>query len=217
MGKDKKKPDGGWDKTPLPPTQGPTYTLRIIFHSAAHLPVADLPVKSSDPFVLAQCNTHLRTRHKSDPPVRFRSATARRSLTPRWDAEWVIAGVPADGCEIKTRVYDEDNGSHDDLLGRVHIYTGPLSEGWKNEQTYQLTSRGANWRAWGLRNCMKPVSEEARKDATISVSFEVLGRTEVEVGKVYTVNNFWFTHYSPLLGRVVHTTSPDDDHEEAAK
>lgn len=213
----KKKPEGGRDKTPLPPTEGPTYDVRIIFHSGANLPIADLGSGSSDPYILAQCNTDLPTRHKGDPPLRFRSATARRSLNPKWEAEWVLGGVPGRGCEIKTRVYDEDAGT-DDLLGRVHIKTGAIEEGWKFKETLKLTSRGANWAVWGLRACLKPVSEEARKDATITVSMEVLGRTKVEVGKVYTMNSFWWTHYSPLLGHVVNTTVPDkEDRAEQAK
>lgn len=212
----KKKPDGGWDKTPLPPTQGSTYTLRVVFRSAAHLPPADFGSRSSDPFVLAQCNPGLKTRHKADPPLRFRTATARRSLNPKWEAEWVIGGIPAAGCEIKARVYDEDSAT-DDLLGRAHIHTGPLEEGWSNEQTYGLMSRRANLRALGFKSCMKPFSEEARKESTITVSLQVLGRTEVEVGKAYTVNNFWFTHYSPMLGFMVNTTTPDDTKREAVK
>lgn len=218
MGKDEKKPSGGTDKTPLHPQKGPTYTVRITFHRANHLPVADLPRRSSDPFVLAQCNANVPTRHKDDPPIRFRTATAHLTTNPIWDADWVLAGVPASGMELKARVYDEDNGTHDDLLGKVHIRTGPISEGFKIlQKKYELTARGANWRAWGLRNCFKPCFAEAREDATITVSFEVVGKTDPEVGKLYTLNNYWFIHFSPLMGKIVGATTTEGEGKENAK
>ncbi|BEI81436.1 hypothetical protein CcaverHIS002_0205960 [Cutaneotrichosporon cavernicola] len=214
MGKVKKELDGGRDKTPLEPTKGPTYTLRVVFHSAQRLPISDFGSQSSDPFILAQCETGLHTRHKQDPALRFRSATARRTLNPRWDAEWVIAGIPATGCELKVRVYDEDNGTQDDLLGHVHVQTGMLDEKFKiDKNTYKLSKRGADWRAVAWRTCLKSVDEDSRKDVTLTMSLEVLERTKVEVGKPYTANCFWWSHYSPLLGRVVKTKAPDAEKE----
>ncbi|GMK54635.1 hypothetical protein CspeluHIS016_0112210 [Cutaneotrichosporon spelunceum] len=214
MTKKEKELEGGRDKTPLKPTWGPTYTLRVVFHSARHLPIGDIGAHSSDPFILAQCETGLPTRHKTDPPLRFRSASARRTLNPKWEAEWIIAGVPPTGCKLKVRVYDEDNGSNDDLLAHTTVQTGRLDEGVKVEgRVYELSRRGTDLRAMAFRTCMKPVSEEARKNVTLTMSFEVLGRTKVELGKAYTANCFWWTHYSPILGRVVNTTTPDSEKE----
>lgn len=210
----KKDPPGGRDKTPLPSSPGPTYTVRIVFHGADNLPPADI-TGTGDPFVLAQMNTGLPVRHKEDPELRFRSATARKSLNPRWEAEWVVAGVPGRGVEIKTRVYDEDNGSNDDLLGRVHLHTGELKEGSKNKQTYKLIKRGANFRAWGCRSCVAAVDSHTDLDATLTISYEVLGKSE-NIGKAYTVNCFWWIHQSPVLGKIVGTTTKADNDDETA-
>lgn len=98
----KKKPAGGYDATPMPPQPAEdTWTLRVTFHRAQDLPVADVGNRAADPFVLAQINTDRRVRDKHDPRVRFRSATAYKTCDPRWDAVWVVAGVPASGAEFK--------------------------------------------------------------------------------------------------------------------
>lgn len=220
MGDDKgeEKPKGGVDHSTLSPQSGTTYTVRITFHAANNLPIADLGRGASDPFVLAQAFAHVPTRHKKDPPVRFRSATAQRTINPKWEAQWVLGGVPEHGMRIKARVYDEDTGTHDDRLGKAHIHTGPLKEGYHmNHNTMELQKRGADIRAWGLKSCMSIVSHEARKDATITVSIEVLCKTEDEVGKLYTMNNFWWIHYAPVMGKLMGTTAPDEDGAEAAK
>ncbi|EJT50769.1 hypothetical protein A1Q1_08095 [Trichosporon asahii var. asahii CBS 2479] len=212
MGKDKKNPPGGLDKTPMPPSVGETYTLKVTFHGATNLPPADWG-DSADPFILAQINTPLHTRNKHDPHVRFRSATSYKTLDPRWEAVWVVAGIPTPGAEFKIRVYDEDSGSHDDELGKVHVHTGRLSADYVglDRQTFDLSSRGASVKAWGRKACMKPFSSDARKDETITISIENLGRTNPEVGKVYTANSFYWVHFSAILGHITDTVAPDPD------
>jgi len=222
-GKDKdKEPEGGWDDTPLPPNKGDTYTVRIVFHSASNLPIADLGVGASDPYVLAQLNARnddghrYGIRHNQDPHLRFRSATAHRTLEPEWEAEWIVAGVPANGFQLIARVYDEDNGTKDDRLGAVKLVSGPLSTDWKWEkEDYDLKKRGGSFRAWGLQHLRGIVNKEAREESTLAISAEVLGRTEDECGKMYTVNCWWFIHYAPLMGAIVGTTAPKDGEESA--
>lgn len=211
----KKDPPGGRDKTPIPPYPDPVYLVRFIFHGADNLPAADIG-GTSDPFVLAQLNTGCKSRHKSDPKLRFRSATARKTLSPQWEAEWVVAGVPARGAELKTRVYDEDNGKNDDLLGRIHIHTGELKEGKKDKQTYKLVKRGADLKVWACRSCHVAVDSHTDMDATVTISYEVLGKSE-NVGKAFTMNCFWWIHQSPVLGKIVGTTSKSKDDKEEAE
>ena len=212
QGKD--EPAGGHDKTPLKPTPGDTYTVKITIHSALNLPVSDFPGMSSDPYILSQMNVPLTPRHKEDPRLRFRSNTLRKTLEPEWNAEWVVAGVPASGFKLKTRIYDEDPGNHDDRLGRVTFSTGPISEGWKmDHHEHKVKRAGASVRAYGLRWLKTATCSGAHAHARLVVSVEVLEKTEreKEVGMAYTINNFWWIHYSPLIGKLVAGTKAKDD------
>ena len=50
------------------------------------------------------------------------------------------------------------------------------------------------------------------------VSIEVLGRTEGEGGRVYTIGpNYWSTHYSPMIGRIAGTKHPEKDADDGNK
>jgi hypothetical protein len=45
----------------------------------------------------------------------------------------------------------------------------------------------------------------------MTISIELLGKTEGEdMGKAYTINNFFFTHYSPLIGKIAGTKDKDE-------
>jgi Ca2+-dependent lipid-binding protein len=212
------KPAGGLDKTPLHPSSSPTYTLKITFHRATNLPIADIGKRSSDPYISAQINSHLPTRHPNDPPVRFRTRTIHRRQAPEWNASWTVAGVPGAGIELKARLYDEDPGDHDDRLGKVEIQTGRIDENWAGikEQEYKVKKTGASLRAYGFRSCTSLIHKHAMH-ATLFISIEVLGKTKEEVGKVYTLNNFWFVHYSPMIGKLTGTKTEDDNGVERSK
>ncbi|WVQ84085.1 hypothetical protein IAT38_006230 [Cryptococcus sp. DSM 104549] len=204
------KPAGGLDRTPLHPSPSPTYTVRITFHSATNLPVADFGSASSDPFILAQARTSQKARHSNDPFLRFRSKTVHKTLEPVWDAPWVIAGVPGDGLNLSVRVYDEDPEDHDDRLGKVEFSTGPIDEKWAGiqEESFKVKKTGADYRAYALR--WMCVAVGGRKlHARLVMSVEVLGRTKKEVGKPYTINGFWWKHYSPMIGRLAGVKSKD--------
>ena len=207
-----KQPPGGLDKTPLPAPREQGYTLRITFHKAWNIPVSDFGGRSSDPYVLAQINTSLPTRHAHDPPVRYRSPTIHRSLKPEFNAQWVVAGVPASGMELKVRLYDEDANDHDDRLGKFDVTTGEISESWKgiHEQEYKVHKTGANFRAYTLRSCRMLVDRNQELHARMVISVEVLGKTKEDLGKVYTVNNFWRQHFSPVIGRLAGTKANND-------
>jgi Ca2+-dependent lipid-binding protein len=204
------KPAGGYDPTPLEPSSGPTYTIKITFHSAWNLPASDYN-GVSDPYVLAQLQTDLPTRHKEDPKLRYRSKTIRRSVEPEWEAVWVVAGIPKSGFTLSTRIYDEDPGNHDDRLGKVEIHSGRIDEKWKiDRETFKVKKTGADVMAYGLRWGKKLLCRDVKLHATLTMSIEVLGRTEEEVGKAYTLNNFWWVHWSPMIGRIAGTKTNDD-------
>lgn len=212
------KPSGGLDKTPLRPSTGTTYTIRVTFHSAKNLPVSDYPIAASDPFILAQIDTGLPTRHKEDPRLRFRSETQRRTVEPEWEAKWVVAGIPESGFTLKTRIYDEDPGNHDDRLGKVEIQSGRLSESWKiDREMYEVKKSGADVMAYGLRWGRKLLCRDVQLHATLTMSIEVLGKTDNDIGKAYTVNNFWFMHWSPMIGRLAGTKTNDEQGVERSK
>ena len=211
-----KQPAGGFDSTQLHPSRQPTYTCKITFHRAYNLPVADFGRRSADPFVLAHLKTSLPTRHPQDPPIRFRSKTVWRSLAPEWNAAWVVAGVPQSGMTLKVRLYDEDPEDHDDRLGSIEVDTGRLDENWKGikEADYKVHRHGASFRAYTLQWCSKVTHKGKKLHAQMVISIEMLGRTKEELGKVYTINNFWWIHYSPMIGRLAGVKSSEGGAEK---
>ncbi|KAI9848716.1 MAG: hypothetical protein M1837_006803 [Sclerophora amabilis] len=203
-------PEGGFDSTPIP--QGsPGYTVRITFHRATNLPFADFNSLSSDPFVLVQLNTGLPTRHVEDPPLRFRTPTIHRSLDPTWECSWVVANIPARGFKMKARVYDEDPADHDDILGNVHLHVDRINESWggiKNEG-FRIRKRMGSKRAYLMRGIAVMLSRAKHMNGQLYMTIEVLGRTEGEGGRAYTVGpQYWFQHFSPLIGRLAGTKEP---------
>lgn len=243
------------------------YTVKIVFHRAYSLPIADLPSRSSDPYVSAEIrppppstpeaddssfslsnlslspsrrrsaaapdlsppsvtspkrSSFSLTRDLSatgtggsgfvgdsegDPPLRFRSCTVQRSVNPEWESEWIVAGVPSKAL-IEARVYDEDTGKRDDLLGTAYIPL-TLSDGYSSEwQSYKLHKSGADRVALGIKAVVAAWDPDARQGATLAVSVRVLGRTQRNIGRMYTINSHWWIHYSPLVGSITNTKTP---------
>ena len=207
-----KQPAGGYDGTPVPKAP-PGFTVKITFHKATNLPFADINSLSSDPFVLAQLNTQLPTRHKQDPRLRFRTPTIRRNLNPPWECEWIVANVPHSGFQLKARIYDEDPADHDDRLGNVHVNVSHISEDWEGigEQPFRIKKRMASKRAYLFRGCAVMFNRDIPMSGDLYVSVQVLGRTVGENGgKVYTVGPCdWSKHYSPMIGRLAGTKDPE--------
>ncbi|KAF2435122.1 hypothetical protein EJ08DRAFT_656756 [Tothia fuscella] len=214
--KDDKQPDGGYDSTPIPYAP-PGYTVRITFHKAENLPMADINSFSSDPFVVATLSTGLPTRHKEDPPLIWRTPTVRRNVDPEWQQDWIVANIPAAGFRLKCRLYDEDPADHDDRLGNVVITVPSVSEQWEGirHQQYKIKKRMGSKRAYLMRAiavCLKTAHDMS---GYLYLSVEVLGRTETdEGGRAYTVGPMWWTkHFSPLLGRIAGRKEPGEDNE----
>jgi hypothetical protein len=207
---DDDQPAGGYDDTPIPKRPA-GYTLKFTFHNAANLPIGDVNTFASDPFVLAQLNTDVPTRHKEDPYLRYRTKTIQKDTAPVWEDDWIVANVPSTGFKLKLHVYDEDPADSDDLLGGVHITVPSLDDHWEglHREIYKIKTHGGSWRAYTLQaltTCMR-ADKSLRGDLTVSI--EMLGRTEEDGqnGRLYTVGPCrWIRHYSPILGRLVNTT-----------
>ena len=212
--KEKPPPAGGLDETPIPNAPA-GYTLKFIFHRANSLPMADLNSFSSDPYLYAQLNTGLPTRHKQDPYMRFRTPTIRRDTNPVWDCEWIVANVPATGFKLKARIYDEDPADHDDRLGNVHVNVDSIGESWPGikEQSYKIKKRMGSKRAYLIRGCAAMFSRNIEMSGDLVVTVEMLGRTEVgnNGGRMWTVGPCaWTRHLSPMIGRIAGTKAPGD-------
>ena len=208
------KPAGGFDDTAVPRAP-PGYNVKITFHRASKLPMADINSMSSDPYVVATLNTNLPTRHKQDPPMRFRTRTIRRSCDPEWNAEWIVANVPAHGFALKARIYDEDPADMDDRLGNVHVHVDSLTQdfGGIREQPYKIKKRMGSKRAYLIRGCAAMFNRGLSMSGELVVSVEVLGKTDTDNGgRAWTVGPCnWSQHLSPMIGRIAGTTEPGKD------
>ncbi|KAJ6009800.1 hypothetical protein N7499_004799 [Penicillium canescens] len=202
--KDERKPAGGFDATPFPHAP-PGYTLKITFHRANNLPVADFGSFSSDPYVSAQMVVNLPRRHKQDPPVRFRTPTIRKDMNPVWECEWIVANVPASGFLLKAYVMDEDPADHDDKLGLAFIEVPALSEDWSGfkGKSFKVKKRFGSKRVYVFTN-VSAFATGHHKESFLVVSIECLGKTPGTEGcQLYTIGpNHWFKHFSPLIGRL---------------
>jgi C2 domain len=181
--------------------------------SRAHnLPMADINTLTSDPYILAQLNTDLPTRHKQDPPLRLRTPTIQRSTEPVWNTDWIVAGVPPSGFKLKLRVYDEDPADHDDRLGNVHVHCNRLDEKFPgiHEQAYSIKKRMGSKRAYLVRGCAALFNRDIKMSGDVIVSVVVLGKSEGPGGLAYTVGPCaWSEHFSPLIGRLAGVKEPD--------
>ena len=218
-GKEKNKdndgqPAGGFDSTTIPQSP-PGFNVKITFHRALKLPIADINSMSSDPYVLATLSTSLRTRQKQDPPMRFRTPTIRKNCDPEWNSEWIVANVPANGFALKARIYDEDPADQDDRLGNVHVRVDSLNDNFEGirEQSYKIKKRMGSKRAYLIRGCAAMFNRGLHMSGELVVSVEVLGKTDtVNGGRLWTVGPCnWSRHLSPMIGRLAGTKAPDAD------
>ena len=218
--KEKAKPPGGFDRTPLPDApQG--YTIQITFHSASNLPIGDMHLKSSDPFIHATLTAAVPKRHKEDPPLTRRTRTARRTTEPVWDEDWVVANVPASGFTLKCRLYDEDWPDRDDRLGNVTIRVPRVSEDWEGlgpeGRVFEVKKRAGSKRAYAVKGVMA-LCGGGGMTARLRVGMRVLGRSDPPHAQMYTVGpTTWVKHYSPMIGRLAGVrVNRDEEHDAAA-
>jgi len=212
--KDDGQPAGGFDNIPIPRAP-PGFNVKFTFHRARQLPAADVNTMSSDPYVVATLSTDLRTRHKKDPPVSFRTPTIRKNCDPEWESEWIVANVPASGFALKARLYDEDPADHDDRLGNVHVHVDSLSQNFQGirEQHYKIKKRMGSKRAYLFRGCAAMFSKDVHMSGELIISVEVLGKTDTDNGgRMWTIGPCnWTQHISPMVGRLAGTKEPGKD------
>lgn len=219
--KQKSKPPGGFDPTPLPDAP-PGYTVKFTFHRAFNLPAGDLHLKSSDPFLHATLTAAVPKRHKEDPPLTRRTRTIRRSTEPVWEEDWVVANVPASGFMLKCRLYDEDWPDHDDRLGNLTIMIPRVDESWEgfgpDGRVFELKKRSGSKRAYMVKGMKVALCKNESLTPRLHISIEVLGKSDPPHAQMYTVGpSTWVKHYSPMIGRLARVkVNQDEEHDAVA-
>ncbi|KAF6838365.1 C2 domain-containing protein [Colletotrichum plurivorum] len=217
--KDKTKPSGGFDDTPLPDAP-PGYTVRFIFHKASNLPAADLGTRSSDPYIHVTLRAAIPKRHKEDPDLTHRTKTERRTTEPVWNDEWVVANVPSDGFILKCRLYDEDYPDADDRLGNVTVKVPYVGENWKGYpppgQEFIAKKRMGSKRAYFFKAITSHFDPTVDMSPRLWISMEVLGRSDPPHAQMYTVGpTTYFKHFSPMIGRLTGIKVNRDENDDA--
>ncbi|KAL2134452.1 hypothetical protein VTI74DRAFT_164 [Chaetomium olivicolor] len=218
--KQKSQPPGGFDPTPLPDAP-PGYTVKFTFHRAYNLPIGDLHVKSSDPFIHATLTAAVPKRHKEDPPLTHRTRTVRRTTEPVWEEDWVVANVPSSGFTLKCRLYDEDWPDHDDRLGNVTIKVPHVDENWeglgRDGRVFEVKKRSGSKRAYLIRGAIVVLCGNGPLTPRLHVSIKVLGKSDPPHAQMYTVGpTTWVKHYSPMIGRLTGVKVNIDEQDDAA-
>lgn len=219
--KEKAKPPGGFDTTPLP-NAPPGYTVKFIFHGATNLPAGDILPVTSDPFVYATLRSALPKRHKEDPDIARRTHTQRRTTEPEWNDEWIVANIPASGFSLQCRIYDEDYPNKDDCLGSVTIEVDRIMPDWEGTpapgREYKVTKRTGSKGVYLLRAINGCLDPRVDMTPTLRISMELLGQSSPPHGQMYTVGPcYHFQHFSPTIGRITGTkVSEDTEHRPAS-
>ncbi|KAK3400520.1 hypothetical protein B0T20DRAFT_476633 [Sordaria brevicollis] len=220
-------PPGGFDPTPLPDAP-PGYTIKITFHKAINLPVADIQTVSADPYIHATLTADVPKRHPEDPPLTRRTRTIHRSLEPVWEEDWIVANVPSTGFELKCRLYDEDWPDHDDRLGNVTIKVDHLDEEWPgfglDGKFFEVKKRSGSKRAYFHKGIEALLNGLKWTTPQIHISVNVLGVSDPPHAQMCTLGpTYWVKHFSPMIGRLTgvtaggHDTSDSDDDSKMPK
>ncbi|GJC83377.1 highly reducing polyketide synthase gloL [Colletotrichum liriopes] len=217
--KDKTKPSGGFDTTPLPDAP-PGYTVRFIFHRASNLPAADIGTRSSDPFIHATLRAAVPKRHKEDPDLVHRTETKRRTTEPVWNDEWVVANIPAAGFILKCRIYDEDWPDHDDRLGNVTVKVPYVGEDWEGYpqpgHEFVAKKRMGSKRAYFVKAITSHFDPRTDMSPRLWISMEVLGKSDPPYAQMCTIGpTYYFKHFSPMIGRLTGIKVNRDEEADA--
>ncbi|KAL0467956.1 hypothetical protein QR685DRAFT_503076 [Neurospora intermedia] len=212
-------PPGGFDPTPLPDAP-PGYTIKITFHKAINLPVADIQTVSADPYIHATLTADVPKRHPEDPPLTRRTRTIHHSLEPVWEEDWIVANVPTTGFELKCRLYDEDWPDHDDRLGNVTIKVDHLDEDWPgfglDGKFFEVRKRSGSKRAYFHKGIEALMNGLKWTTPRIHISVNVLGLSDPPHAQMCTLGpTYWVKHFSPMIGRLTGTTAGLDSDDSS--
>lgn len=165
------------------------YTIEFTFHRATHVPVADFPHFSADPYIDAYLSVPAHPKYGDDNPLAFRTPTVRSNLNPVWDSKWRVAGIPTSGFKLVIRLRDEDPGDHDDRLGSLTIRESEINESLeRNEQEYEIKKSRGSIQAYVLTYIGSAVSKKITTHPRLIASIKVIGRTpDQKDRRVYTV------------------------------
>lgn len=168
------------------------YTVRIVFHSAQNLPVADLLTLSCDPYVSATITVPTHPSASDDPPLTWRTPTIRRTRDPTWNCAWIVSGIPSAGFRLCMKLVDEDPGDRDDRMGKAdaRFEAGVLREGYEvREHAYKIEKRRGSFRPW-IQTYLVAVlpGQKLIKHNRVVVSVKVIGKAaDQNDRRVYTV------------------------------
>lgn len=173
------------------------YTCKITFIKATSVPVADFHDLSCDPYLQATLTAETSVEQPDGVPqmLTYRTQTCRRTLDPKFDAHWVVSGIPASGFLLSVKLRDEDPGNYDDDLGKAVLRMpnageGVLAEGWRSgDREYKVHKRRGSVMS-RLFTCTANVvtGGDVGHRVRLWVRCEVMGKAEnQEDRRMYTV------------------------------
>jgi Ca2+-dependent lipid-binding protein len=146
-------------QSPVIMTSNKLSDILITFKSASHIPIGDALAQSSDPYVLACLTPRVPPSPEHPPfPLTYRSTTKRSTRNPEWNETWHLGGIPAEGFNLKIKIYDEDKpGDFDDRLGVAELLVRELppassdgKPGQEHEHELKLQKKKASKRVYVL-------------------------------------------------------------------
>ncbi|KAI5122779.1 hypothetical protein M0805_000123 [Coniferiporia weirii] len=185
-----------------------SYTVLFTMHRARNVPIADIHNLLADPYVRARIITPSRPRPPDDPPLDWRTPTARCTRDPVWDDSWLVGGLPSDGFVLELSVIDDDVKDRDDRLGKAEarFTEGMMYDGFKiKEKEFKIQKRRGSIAPY-VMTYLAPIlpGQRLRKHPRLIISATVIGKNNSSDNRVYTIGpNAYTQHFSPLIGSVV--------------
>ena len=174
-------------------TNNPRYTVLITIHRAHDVPISDIHNLSADPYVLATIALPEDLQPSDEPALSWRTPTKHCTREPVWEEQWLISGLPQEGCTLKLRLTDEDNKDRDDRLGRAEVCFTPemMYKGFEiKEQEFKVKKRRGSFVPYVMTYLAALLPGEClRKHSRIIISAKVLDRTEnqFDIVRAYTI------------------------------
>ena len=152
------------------------FTVTVVIHSAHNLAIADFT--TSDPYVILQV----------DKKEIGRTPTIFRNLNPVWESKFVIPLTHVHST-LTFRIFDEDSGKNDDIMGVVTVDLCTLYMNEVLEKKYPLRQReDAPDLAKGklsfsvfIEKCETLIRIEKNDTASNDVSFEMSAMLKEEI------------------------------------